>query len=185
MTDKIVADRYAKALVDTTTDLSQIDRLYRETAHVAQMIEKDESLRKFLLSPLVVPSVKKEIVKKAFEGSISKELMNLIFLIIDKHREAIITDVFTRFDQLAQELRGVETGTVISAVPINEDDFNLLEEKVQKFSRRRITLKREVDPSIIGGVVLWLGDHVIDGSVKNRLETIRRNLLELKPQLSE
>lgn len=180
MTNKIVTDRYAQALIDTMTDLNQIDKLHHETNYVSQIIEKDESLRKILLSPRVIPSVKKDIIKKAFEGSISNILMNLIFLMIDKRRENLIVDVFKRFDQLAEEIRGVEAGTVITAIPMSDDDFQLLQEKVQKFSKRRITLQREIDPSIIGGVILWLGNHVIDGSVKNRLETIRRNLTELK-----
>jgi F-type H+-transporting ATPase subunit delta len=181
----IIAERYAHALIEMMANLAEIDRASNDLTSVIKIIESDDKFRKFFLSPRIMPASKKELVGKVLAGRVSKSVTNLIFIMIDKHRENIIFDVFEQFKHLANEIRGVETGTVITAVPMDDRDFKLLEEKVQRFSGRRVTLSSQVDPSIIGGVVLWLGNHVIDGSIRHRLDTIRRNLMELKPQLQQ
>jgi len=183
LTNRIVAERYARALISTISSLAEIDRISNDLNQLVQIVQHDDVFRKFFLSPRVTPSTKKDLIRKTIGDRISKNVTNLVLILIDKHRENMLIDVLERFQVLADELRGVESGTVITAIPMDDRDFNLLEETVQRFSGRQITLKREIDQSLIGGVVLWLGNHVIDGSIRYRLETIRRRLMELKPQL--
>ncbi|MFH1514680.1 MAG: ATP synthase F1 subunit delta [bacterium] len=185
MTDRVVADRYAQAIVGLVSDVKELDVIDAEINLISDLLEQDETFRRFFLSPRVLPRVKKEFIRKVFLGKISTNILNMLLLIIDKHREKIVPGISDRFSTLANELRGVESGTVITAVPLRDDEFEMLQKKVQKFSQREITLHREVDPSLIGGVVLWLGDHVIDGSIRFRLESIKRRLLEVKTHLPE
>jgi F-type H+-transporting ATPase subunit delta len=185
LTDRVIADRYAQALVGLVSDLKELDRINSEIELISNLLEIDNSFRKFFLSPRILPGIKKELFQNVFKDRVSDDVLNLFLLIIDKHREGIFSELAKRFKTLADQIRGVETGTVITAVPIQDDEFQALENAVQKFSRRRITLIKEVDPGIIGGVVLWLGDHVIDGSIRYRLETIKRNLLEIKTHMPE
>jgi len=165
------------------TSLAEIDRAGNDLRFIVKIVEGDDRFQKFFLSPRIMPSTKKELIGKILTGKVLKSVINLVYIMIDKHRENMLVDVFERFKQLADEIRGVESGTIITAVPMDERDFQLLEERIQRFSGRRVTLNREIDPSIIGGVVLWLGHHVIDGSIQHRLDVIRRRLLDLKPQL--
>lgn len=183
MTDRVVASRYAQALVGLVSDLKELDRFDEDIEFIKDLLNKDDVFRKFFLSPRVLPKNKKDLIKNVFSDKLSPEVINMLLLIIDKHRENIIFEFAQRFDELSDELRGVETGKVITAVPIEDENFNLLEQKVQKFSGRKITLLREVDPAIIGGVILWLGNKVIDGSIRYRLETLKKDLLELKTSL--
>ena len=150
---------------------------------VSHIIQTDDSFRRFFLSPRVPQSDKKALIKKVFADRISNDVLNLILLIIDKHRENITTLIAKRFSDHANALRGVEAGTVITAVEMSESDFKMLQKKVQRFSGRNITLKREIDPALIGGIVLWLGNHVIDGSIRHRLDDIKRHLLKGKTHL--
>ena len=166
------------------SNLNELDRIDTEINLVGKLIETDDTFRRFFLSPRVPQSDKKALIKKVFSDLICSDVLNLILLIIDKHRENITAKIANRFSELAAELKGVEAGTVITAVKMHDDEFKLLEAKVQKFSGRKITLEREVDPSLIGGIVLWLGNHVIDGSIRYRLDSIRRDLLEVKTHLS-
>lgn len=183
MTDSVVADRYAQALVGTISDLNELDRIDAEINLVGKLLETDVTFKRFFLSPRVPQSDKKALIRKVFSELICADVLHLIYLIIDKHRENITTKIAKRFSALADELKGVEAGTVITAVEMHDDEFKLLEAKVQKFSGRKITLEREVDPSLIGGIILWLGNHVIDGSIRYRLDCIRRDLLEVKTHL--
>ena len=183
MTDRVVADRYAQALVGMVSNIEELDRIDNEIQAISDLLISDDTFRRFFLSPRVLPGVKKDLIKKIFSERVSSDVLNMILLIIDKHRENIVSEIARRFSELADELRGVESGTVITAIPMVDEDFKLLETTVQKFSKRRITLNQEVDPDLIGGIVLWLGDHVIDGSIKHRLETIRRDLLEIKTHM--
>ena len=184
MTNSVVADRYAQALVGMISDLKELDKMDAEINFVGQVIETDDSFRRFFLSPRVPQADKKALVTSVFADKISSDLLHLILLIIDKHREKITSLIAKRFSALANELRGVQTGTVITAVPMNDVEFKMLEASVQKFSGRKITLERKIDPSLIGGVVLWLGNHVVDGSIQYKLDSIKSRLLEVKTHLA-
>jgi F-type H+-transporting ATPase subunit delta len=181
----VIADRYAQALVGMISDLKELDRIDAELTLFSNLFKTDDRFRRFFLSPRVLTEKKKEFIRLIFKDQFSKEVINLILLIIDKHRENLALDITQRFDNLADEVRGVESGTVITAVPLHKDDFTLLEDRIQIFSKRRITLVQKVDPSIIGGVVLWLGNHVVDGSIRYRLEMVRRDLLALKSHMTQ
>lgn len=180
MSNSVVADRYAQALVGMISDMSELDRIDSEINLISQIIETDDTFKRFFLSPRVPQADKKALMKSVFSDKISSDVLNLILLIIDKHRENIVTLIAKRFSALANNLRGVEAGTVITAVPMTDTEFKMLSATVQKFSGRKITLERKIDPSLIGGVVLWLGNHVIDGSISHRLDSIKRKLLEVK-----
>ena len=185
MSDRVIADRYAQALVGMISDLKELDRIDAELTLFSNLFKTDERFRRFFLSPRVLTEKKKEFIRLIFRDQFSKEVINLILLIIDKHRENLALDITQRFDKLADEVRGVESGTVITAVPLHNDDFTLLEDRIQMFSKRRITLVQKVDPDIIGGVILSLGNHVIDGSIRYRLEMVRRDLLSLKSRMTQ
>lgn len=106
-------------------------------------------------------------------------MLNLILLLIDKNRGGMVVDVANRFSQLADELRGVENGALTTAVPIPDELFQRLEAAVQRFSLHKIILDRKVDPSIVGGAIVKLGNLVIDGSIRHRLSRFREEMMKV------
>ena len=173
----IVADRYAKALLTILgEDQTQLDQIDDELDMVGRLLVEDPRFADFLANPRITPGDKKAVVKKAFAAQLSPKTLNLMLLLIDKHRETDLLDIAARFSHLADLKRGVEKAEVISAVPLPADQLAKLTAEVQRFSRHNVQLIPTVDPDIIGGVILKLGDRVIDGSIRFRLQELRRTL---------
>jgi F-type H+-transporting ATPase subunit delta len=101
----------------------------------------------------------------------------LLYLLIDKNRAAWIAEIASRFSYFADKMRGVDRGRVISAVELSQDQKTKLEDVLDRHSEHDIALTYETDPGLIAGLVVKIGDHVIDGSAAHRLELFRRALL--------
>ncbi len=169
MLTKGIADRYAKALLALAPEMEELNLYGAQLDSIIALHAKDPSLVRFLAHPKVEKSKKKELVMKVLAPYLSKHVMSLILLLIDKNRVHLLINVAKRFSQIADEVRGVQNGIVISAVPMPDDLFQRLEKRVQKFSDHQILLERRVDPRLIGGVIVKLGNHIFDGSVHTRL----------------
>ena len=160
MLTKGIADRYAMALLALAPATEELNLYDDQLDSIIALDAKDPSLVRFLAHPKVEKPKKKELVMKVLAPYLSKHVMSLMHLLIN---------VAKRFSQIADEVRGVQNGIVISAVPMPDDLFQRLEKRVQKFSDHHIVLERRVDPELIGGVVVKLGNHIFDGSVHTRL----------------
>ncbi len=179
MLDKVIADRYARALVGLAPTPDLLDKFDDELDAIVEFNRRDPSLVKFLAHPKVEATKKKELVRKALGQYLSPYVLNLILLMIDKKRGGLIVDVARRFSQLADEMRGVEIGMLTTAVPIPDEIFARLEAKIQRFSMHKIVLERHVEPAIIGGAIVKLGNLVLDGSIRHRLRRFREEMLKI------
>jgi len=176
--NQIVADRYARALLQLVGgDSTSLDQIDDELDMLGELLGSDPKFAAFLQNPRILPEEKKGVIRKVFGTRLSPRTLNLILLLIDKHREADLLGIAQRFSHLADLKRGVEEAEVITAVPLPEGQLRRLEAQVQRFSDHKITLRATVDPAILGGVVLRLGNRVIDGSLAYRLDQIRRSLM--------
>jgi len=169
MLTKGIADRYAKALLELAPAIEELNLYNGQLDGLIAMDAKDPSLVRFLAHPKVEKPKKKELVMKVLAPHLSKHVLSLILLLIDKNRGYLLIEVAKRFSQIADEVRGVQNGIVISAIPMPDDLFQRLEKRVQKFSEQNIVLERRIDPELIGGVIVKLGNHIFDGSVHTRL----------------
>lgn len=184
MLTKGIADRYAKALLDLAPAIEELNLYDGQLDSIIALNAKDSSLVRFLAHPKVEKPKKKELVIKVLAPHLSKHVLSLILLLIDKNRGHLLIEVAKRFCQLADEMRGVQNGIVISAVPMPDDLFQRLEKRVQKFSNHHIVLERKVDPGLIGGVVVKLGNLIFDGSVHTRLVHIRDEMMRVNVHTS-
>jgi F-type H+-transporting ATPase subunit delta len=173
MLTKGIADRYARALLALASTTEELDLFDSQLEQIVELDEKDESLVRFLTHPKVEKLKKKDLVSKVLGPYLSRYVLSMVLLVIDKNRGHLLVDVAKRFNQIADEVRGVEKGTVISAIQLPDDLFQRLERKIQRFSDRNIILQQELDPAIIGGVIVKLGNHIFDGSVRAKLGHFR------------
>src|SRR5262245_55948016 len=143
-----------------------------------QEVFADKRLREFLVSPKVPPQRKKEIIDGRLKGRIESGLLNLLKLLVDKHRISHVLQILRYFDLLTDRHRGVEEVTIVSAVPLSDEQRARIIEQVQRFSYfGELRVKSSVDPTILGGVVVRLGGNtVLDGSIATRLKQMRERL---------
>ena len=176
------ANRYARALVDLVVAPGSSLRPEEAVAQLraaAQMIANSAELRTALLTPAIQNSRKRAVIAKLLEGAGASTLIrNFLFVIIDHRRVGAIDEIVDAFELLLDERMGFVRAEVSSAAPLDERRHAGLESELARLTGKRMRLRFNVDPSLIGGVTARIGSTVYDGSVRGQLETMRRLLTE-------
>ncbi len=172
-----LARRYAGALFAAARGADIIDLVESDLGLITYSIESMPDLKVALEHPLIPRGRKKEIAREVFSGKVEAITLNFLDLLMDKRREAIIQDVELEYVQLANAFRGVTSATVTSAVPLAADELSALKAKLEEFTGKKVNLQLDEDSSLIGGVVIRIGDRIIDGSVRGYLASLKDKLL--------
>lgn len=180
MNNKTVARRYAQALLQIAIEKDNIDFLEKELNDSLATINSDEHLKHIWFSDRILTEDKKQVFKELFGDKVSNIIVNLLMLLIDKNREAFLPDIFTEYKKQADVTRNIIDAEVRAAVALTDKDFNELTEKLSAMSGKKVRLHTVVDPSLIGGLVVKMGDKVIDGSVIKRLAIMKKNLSNIQ-----
>lgn len=173
----IVADRYARAVMQSCPDLATIERVEDELNVLGETFVKFPEVRKFLINPKLPPLVKKKVLEEALSSKLNPIVMRLLYLLIEKRRQDILPVIADRYGELTDQARGVEHADIIVATALPSDLIEKLKDAIQRFSAREVETYIKVDPGILGGVKIKLGDKVIDGSLKKRFSDLRRAML--------
>lgn len=174
-----VAGRYAKALYEIAVDKEMVDLLEDELKSVADIIESSSELKKFLLHPQITGDEKKELLERLFKGQVSKITENFIALLIDHRREMFLKDIVAVFVGMTDKARNIIEVQVDSVVELTTEGKGELEALLARLTQKKVRTVYEVDPSLIGGVKVRIGDRVIDGSIKNKLATLKEQLKQV------
>jgi len=180
MLENAVARRYAQAFFAIAREKNLIDQLEQELKQVVDTIAGNNELKILMDHQLVAPQDKKVMVDKVFSGAISETTLNFLSFVIDKYRITYLQEVYEAFVVYANEARNIADAQVRSATVLSEADIKAIEEKLVKVTGKNIRLSNEVDPSLIGGVVVRIGDKVMDGSIFRRLGRLKQNLMQIQ-----
>jgi F-type H+-transporting ATPase subunit delta len=173
----LVERRYAEALVNISVQSGAIDEFQQEFESVVTLFKEQPDFKLFLLNPKVEIESKKEIVKKLFSDSLKAEMVSFLLLLLDKGRIKFLQGIYDEFSKMADYKRNVLNLTVISASTIGEKQINEIKEKYKTiYNASSVTLKVEIDKTQLGGVKVKIGDRVVDGTIKGRLEGLRHLL---------
>ncbi|QQE74218.1 F0F1 ATP synthase subunit delta [Brevibacillus composti] len=165
-----VGKRYARALFEIASERGVIDQVEADLGAVVQAIEQNADLSKILLHPHIAADAKTKLVDDLFKNHISAEVYNFLAVLIEKGRETEIALIQQAFVKLANEARGIADAVVTSALPLSEEEQTELAEKFSQRINKKLRLTNVVDPSILGGIVVRIGDRLYDGSIKTKLE---------------
>lgn len=175
----VIASRYAEALFQVGEDTNSTTELYEELKAIVDILKSNKDFYGVLKSPLVGKLDKKSLVEKVFAGQISANLNNFLKIMIDKERVSAIEAVEKSFKELLNEKNNVIEGIAITAVAMSKDDIKELEAKLSSKYNKNVTLENQVDQSILGGVLVRLGNEEIDGTVKSRLSKMKDQLSQV------
>ena len=177
MADLSLARRYAQALFDTARKDGTIERVETDLETIDALIRTQPNLLRILRSPVIARPQKKELVRRLFENQVSNLTLRFLNLLIDKRREAVLPEVNRLFRALSYEAENILPVTATVARRLTPEERAHLAEALGHRTGKSIDLAEEVDPELIGGVVLRLGDTIIDGSVAGQLRRLRQRLL--------
>jgi len=180
MLNKSVARRYAEAFFSIAQENNKVDDLQLELEKVVEVIETTENLKDYLAHLLIPAKEKKDVTSKIFTGNISQITLNFVLMIIDKRRETYIGVIADEYKDMADEARNIMKAELVSAREVSSDEMSILAEKLSVSTGKTVQLKQVVDPALIGGIKIRMGDQIIDGTVAKKLEMLKERLKQVK-----
>jgi ATP synthase F1 delta subunit len=167
---------YSQALFDAARDVGKIDGIGKEYKAVSQIFADNPSLRKLFLVPTLSAQQKKEAARQIFENRISEELLNFLYILIDKRRIGVWDSIGKEYEKLVWERDGYSKGILYTAVPIDPKRHKALEEKTGSMFGKKVKLENRIDKSIIGGLMIFVEGKLIDASVRSRLDSMKQRM---------
>jgi len=174
--DESVAERYAEALIQLAREKSQVNEWQAGLKEALQAIEGHRFLGKALYSLQIPQEVKKKILSKVFTGTLAPPLLNFLLLIVDKGRERYLKRMVIKYGEKVRELQGVLAAMVTLAVPPSAGSLAAMEKALSGYAGKPVKVEFEVDPSIIGGVVVKMDGRMLDWSISAHLAEIRERM---------
>ena len=170
------ARRYAQAVFQIATENKEVDKWRSELGTIAETLT-DPELRPILEDPKIRLHDKASLTAKCLPG-LSQLAINLAKLLVSKQALGIVEQIAAQFNRMADAHEGIEHATVTTAVDLDDSDRERLASHLSTLTGKRVTLETEVDPDIIGGFVARIGDKLLDGSTRARLEALKKKLME-------
>jgi len=166
---------YARSLFEVALEQGKLDLLREQLAQFADALNDNRELAVFFFSPYFSTAEKQEALGRVLEGA-DESFLNFLSLLIENHRMPVIFRTRQQFERMWEEENRMLPVEITSAVPLDEKTTEDLGRTIGERAGRRVTLASRVDPDILGGIILRVGNSILDASIRNRLEQLRRHV---------
>ena len=170
-----IAEVYARSLFEVAKQHDVLERVHDELGEFAEALADDRTLQVFLFSPYFSSQEKREGVRKVVSDA-DERIVNFLELLAERHRMPALFRIRREFDALWAEENQLLPVTVTSAVELDEGLVREIGERIQAQTGRKVELSSNVDPDVLGGLMVRVGNMVLDGTVRNRLERLRKQV---------
>ena len=173
-----VALKYARAVFAEAEEQGNLASVAAQLRSLRQVTRGHHELRDFMVSPEVPTETKLKLVQTAFGDRVEPLVLQFLSLLIEKHRMGIIEEIVEAFVQLMNEHEGLVKARVITAMPLDAAREAKLRGELSRITGKTVQVSQTVDPAIIGGIIVHLGNKIIDRSIRRGLRELRENLLQ-------
>jgi F-type H+-transporting ATPase subunit delta len=169
--------QYANALADIALAQGAAEPITKQLGDFGAAYAESAELRNFLASPAVSHEAKHGVIGKIAERlGASKIIRNFLFVIVDHQRSSVLPEIITAFQQVIRRRQGIAEAEITSATELNAGQKADFTKKLESLSGKKVETQYSLDPLLLGGAVVRLGDTVFDGSVRNQLDRMREKL---------
>jgi F-type H+-transporting ATPase subunit delta len=168
-----IAEVYARSLFEVASEHDTADALREQLGQFAEAVDSNHDLAVFFFSPYFSTQEKKDGLVNLLDGA-DETLVNFLELLIEKHRMPAIFRIRRHYDSLWEQANHILPVQIATAVELDEGVAKELGQQIEKTTGQRIELTASVDPDILGGIVLRVGNSILDASIRNRLENLRK-----------
>lgn len=169
--------QYANALADIALEQGAAEPVWKQLSEFGAAFAESAELRTFLATPGVEREVKHGVIEKlAARMSASKIIRNFLFVMVDNQRTPLLPDILEAFQQVIRRRQGVAEAEVSSAVNLNDAQKTQLLQTLERLTSKKIQAKYALEPELLGGAVVRIGDTIYDGSLRSRLNEMRARL---------
>jgi len=177
MSDIRVALRYARAFYNEAIKTDTVNSLEAEVIFFLNTCDENRAFDVLLKSPVVAPLQKEKIIKRVFEGKLSKMMFDYIHLVVFKGRDIILEESFRQFLKMVDAAKGVIKAKVTTAIELPESSLTNIKNYLSKRVNAQIEMDVEINAELLGGFILKYDDKLIDASVSSQLKELRKSLL--------
>jgi len=179
MADSRVASRYVKSLLGLAVEQGALDQVHKDMQLLDKTCTTSPDFVMMLRSPIIKHDKKRVILEKLFKSRVHKLSLAIIDILTEKNREPLLPAIAKEFHAAYNEYKGITKASVTTTIPVDAKLKAELEKIVKKLSGTdKIELQEKIDPELIGGFVLNVGDKQIDASIKSKLRTLKVNFSE-------
>lgn len=176
---KLVDITYSQAIFEFALESDRLDQIQKEFDLFAQALEECPEYFEIIKTPVINLEEKKEIITETFKDSISEDLLSFLKIVLDKNRGSDFLDIKHDFDRRVDEYKNILKASVESVIPLTDEQLGALSQNLEKITGKQIVLISSINPTLVGGLVVKMGDQIIDGSVKFKLEGMLEGLTQI------
>jgi F-type H+-transporting ATPase subunit delta len=171
-----IAQVYARALFEVASERDLLDVVREQLGSFADALHDNHELQVFFFSPYFSTEEKKEALHRVIDGA-EETFMSFLETLVERHRMPALFRIRVRYDQLWDEAKKVLPVSVTSAVPLDEKTLKEIGDRIGEQTGDTVELTAAADPEIIGGIVVRVGNEILDASIRSRLEQLRKQLV--------
>ena len=172
MTNTRVASRYAKSLLELAIEKNALEEIYKDMQLFSKTCQSNYDFLLMLKNPIINHNKKKAILYKVFDGKVNESTLAIFDVITRKNRESVLPAIAEEFINLYRQYNGIDKVVVTSSVPLTSELREKLIKSVKERTGKKVDLTEKVDPNLIGGFVLQIGDRMMDNSIKSKLKAL-------------
>jgi ATP synthase F1 delta subunit len=170
-----ISEVYARSLFEVAKEHGRLDAVREQLGQFTDALEGDRGLQQFFFSPYFSTPEKEDGLRRILQDA-DPTVVNFLELLIEKHRMPVLFRIRRDFERLWEEENRVLPVEITSATELDEQTVRGIGERIGQQTDRRVELTARVEPNILGGIVLRVGNQVLDASIRNRLESLRRQV---------
>ena len=172
-----LAEKYSMAIFELAEEQNLLDVVKDELDTVSALLVEDAELKGFISNPRVPMVAKHDVLKQVFADKVQPFVFNFLLLIAERKREAVLPEIIRDYKRFLNEKRGIVEVQVTTARALSTDEQETLARQLGKKLNSQVVLEKTIDPSIMGGVIVRVGDKLIDGSVGRQLKRLEMALM--------
>ena len=180
---KLISKTYGEAIFELAVSENRVDELTEEIQAVVKAMKENPAFSEILRHPKITKEEKLQVIETVFKGRVSDELTGFLRLIVEKDRYDRVFDIMQYFLDEVKALKGIGVAYVTSALPLREEQKRQVEAKLLETTAfGEMEMHYQVEESLIGGMVIRIGDRVADSSIRTKLSHLEQQLLKIQLQ---
>lgn len=178
--NSVVAKRYAKALFEVAQSNKNVEGIEADLKVIAAALQANEDFAKFIVHPNIASNDKLDVLKKAFGGSVSETVLNTLGVLVESGRESIIEELLENYVSIANALTGSASAVVTTPQALSDKELDAVAKDFGKAIGKTVRAENIVDPALLGGLTIRVGDRLYDASLSGKLARLEKSLNTIK-----
>ena len=173
----VVGDRYAESLFDLAKEENKVTQYLDDIKLVGEVLDSDPQIVQFFNHVLIENDKKIQLLDQSFKGNVDQYVLNFLKLLVQSRRIRYIDDIVKSYIKLSNQYLGIEEGMIYTPYEFTDQQIQDIEKAISQKENKKVTLKVSIDPSLLGGIKVQISNRIYDGTIKNKVEMLKKELL--------